>query len=115
MGQWTSFECSNSCGGGLRVFKREVVSGGQDCFNNQELLKTEPCNQQICPHFFAASLTGWICFSLVTVLLCFACFWMKKKGFVVKNQDLPLITFGEVSKVEKDVFDNDNTDLENKT
>ena len=83
------------------MFKRKVVSGGLGCVNNQELLKTEPCNNQLCPHFLAASLSGWICFVLVILFLILFGLWMRKKGFV-KNPDLPLITFGDVSKSEKD-------------
>ena len=77
--------------------QRKVISGGPDCINNQDTFKTEACNEHVCPHTFAISSIGWICFVLIILCVFLAGVCLNKKG-LVKKPELPLITFGEVAR-----------------
>ena len=52
-GSWSSFsECSNSCGGGTQIRRRECDSpspaySGAECFGN--INETLSCNTNVCP------------------------------------------------------------------
>ena len=50
-GEWESGECSEKCGGGIRVNTREKIQedlfGGNPC--EGEAISEEECNTQACP------------------------------------------------------------------
>ena len=78
-GDWKVENCSSSCGGGYKVFRREVIkpaTGDGKC--EGDATKVEDCNKQTCPSAIASQAILGICLLIAVVA---AALYLHKKGY----------------------------------